>query len=124
MPANEQRTGELCTVSPQTLGFTPADFAVSRQLADFMRSILPQGAEAMFQVGGADAGFAGVPVRRVATVLGRETISEMTDVTRQDIPDSLFVVPAGFTKEAFGGGLGPRAPGRGHRGAAVGNGRG
>ena len=113
--ANEQRTGELCTVNPQVLGFTPADLAVSRQLADFLRSILPQGAEAMFQVGGADVGFAGVPVKRVTTVLGRETISEMTDASRQDIPDSLFVVPAGFTKEAFGGlgrGLG-RGPTRG-----------
>ncbi len=90
---------------------------MTRQLAEFMRSILPQGAEAMFQVGGADAGFAGVPVKRVATVLGRETVSEMTDATRQDIPDSLFVVPAGYTKEAFGG-LGA-ARGRGRGGAAA-----
>jgi len=110
--ANEQRTGELCTVNPQALGFTPADFAVSRQLADFMRSILPQGAEAMFQMGDTGAGFTGVPVRRVGTVLGRETITEMSDATRQDIPDSTFVVPAGFTREAFGGGLG-RGLGRG-----------
>lgn len=113
MQVNEQRTGELCTVSPQTLGLTPADFAVTRQLADFMRSILPQGAEALFQVGGADAGFTGVPVKRVATVLGRETISEMTDATRQDIPDALFVVPAGYTKEAFGGLGAARGRGRG-----------
>ena len=112
---NEQRTGEMCTVSPQTLGFTAADFAVSRQLADFIKSILPQGTEAMFQVGDGSAGFSGVPVRRVMTVLGRETISEMTDVTRQDVPDSQFAVPAGFTKEAFGGGLG-RGLGRGRGG--------
>jgi hypothetical protein len=112
---NEQRNGEMCTVSPQTLGFTAADFAVSRQLAEFLKSILPQGTEAMFQVGDGTAGFAGVPVRRVVTVLGRETVSEMTDVTRQDVPDSQFTVPADFTKEAFGGGLG-RGAGRG-RGA-------
>jgi hypothetical protein len=102
---NDQRTGELCTVSAQTLGFTAADFAVSQQLAAFMKSMLP-GSEALFQMGGAAEGFPGVPVRRVATVLGRETISEMTSVTRQEIADALFEVPAGFTKEAFGGGLG------------------
>ena len=111
--SNDQRTGELCTVNPQALNLSAADFAVSRQMADFMRAMLPQVADTLFQVGGTDpAGFAGVPVRRVATVLGRETITEMTDATRQDIPDSLFVVPAGFTKEAFGGGLG-RGLGRG-----------
>jgi hypothetical protein len=106
MSLNNQRTGELCTVSPQALGFTPADFEVSRRLAEFMRSILPQGADAMFQVGGADTGFSGVPVRSASTVFGRETITEMTDVTRQEVADALFTVPAGFTKEAFGG-LGP-----------------
>ena len=114
--ANGQRTGELCTVNPQALGLTPADLAVSRQLADFMRSILPQGAEALFQIGAADVGFTGVPVRRVVNVLGRETISEMSDATRQDIPDSMFVVPAGFTKEALGALGAARGRGRG-RGA-------
>jgi hypothetical protein len=113
MQVNGQRTGELCTVSAQTLGLTAADFAVSSQLAEFMRSILPQGVEAMFQVGTGANGFAGVPVRRVANVLGRETISEMTDVSRQDVPDAAFTVPAGFTKEAFGGLGRGRGAGRG-----------
>jgi len=109
---NNQRTGELCTVSPQALGFTAADFEVSRKLADFMRSILPQGADAMFQVGGADVGFSGVPVRSISTVFGRETITEMTDVSRQEVADALFTVPSGFTKEAFGG-IGGLGGGRG-----------
>jgi hypothetical protein len=111
---NNQKTGEICTVSPQTLGFTAADFEISRKLADFVRSILPQGAEAIFQVGGTDVGFSGVPVRSMTTVFGRETITEMTDVSRQDVADALFAVPPGFTKEAFGGGLGiGRGAGRG-----------
>jgi hypothetical protein len=110
---NNQKTGELCTVSPQALGFTAADFEVSRQMVAFLRSMLPQGAEAMFQMGGTEEGFSGVPVRRVANVLGRETISEMTGVTRQDIPDATFVVPAGFTREAFGGLGRGRGVGRG-----------
>ena len=50
MQVNEQRTGELCTVSPQTLGLTPADIAVTRQLAEFMLTNLPQGAQALFKV--------------------------------------------------------------------------
>jgi hypothetical protein len=100
---NGQRGGELCTVSTQTLGLTAGDFAVTRQMAEFMRSMLPQGAEAMFQVGTGENGFSGVPVRRVTTLLGRETVSEMVDVMRQDLPDTLFAVPAGFTKEALGG---------------------
>jgi hypothetical protein len=111
---NNQKTGELCTVSPQALGFTAADFEVSRQMVAFLRSMLPQGAEAMFQMGGTEEGFSGVPVRRVANVLGRETISEMTGVARQDIPDATFVVPAGFTREAFGGLGRGRGVGRGN----------
>ncbi len=110
---NNQRTGEICTVSPQALGFTAADFEVSRQLAEFVRSILPGSADAIFQIGSNDAGFSGVPVRSVSTVLGRETITEITDVSRQEVADALFVVPAGFTKEAPLGGLGRggRGPG-------------
>ena len=110
--SNGQRTGELCTVSPQALNLSAADFAVTQQMADFVRAMLPQVADTLFRVGSGNAGFSGVPVKRVATVLGRETITEMTDATRQDIPDSMFAVPEGFTKEAFGGGLG-RGLGRG-----------
>lgn len=116
MTVDNKKTGEVCTVSPQTLGFTAADFAVSRQLGEFVRSILPQGAEAIFQIGSNDVGFSGVPVRSVTNVFGRETISEITDVSRQEVSDAQFTVPAGFTKEAFGG-LGP-VPGRG-RGPGV-----
>jgi hypothetical protein len=109
-----QKTGEVCTVSPQALGFTAADFEVSRQMANFMRGLIPQGADALFQVGSPqDQGFSGVPVRRVTTVNGQQVISETESVNRQDLPDSLFVVPAGFQQEAFGGGRGGRGRGRG-----------
>lgn len=101
--SNGQRAGEVCTVNPQALGLTAADFEVSRQMAAFMRAMLPQAADALFQVGEGAASFSGVPVKRIANVLGRETITEMTDATRQDIPDTLFQIPAGFTKEALGG---------------------
>ena len=52
-----------------------------------------------------------VPVRRV-TLVPTQSTSEITQVTRQTFPDSLFVVPEGFTKEAMGMGRG-RGRGRG-----------
>ncbi len=115
MTTGGQKTGEVCTVSPQALGFTPADFAVTRQMADFMRALSPQGADNIFQIGRTEEqGFSGVPVRRVSTILGREVISEVNDTRRQDVPDSAFTVPADFTKQAFGdGAFGARGRGRG-----------
>lgn len=98
---NNAKTGEMCTVSPSALGFTAADFEVSRQLAEFLRGLLPQGADQLFQVGNASQqGFSGVPVRRVATVAGREMVTELTNVARQTFPDSLFAIPDGFTQQA------------------------
>lgn len=114
MRTDGQRTGEVCTVSPQVLGFAPVDFAVTRQLADFMRGLSPQSADNVFQIGRPEQqGFSGVPVRRVSMLAGREVITEVTDVRRQDVPDSAFTVPADFTKQAFGDGAsGSRGRGR------------
>jgi hypothetical protein len=108
-----QKTGELCTVSPQALGFTAADFEVSRQMANFLRGLIPQGADAVFQVGSQEQGFSGVPVRRVTTVAGQQIVSEVESVSRQDVPDSVFAVPEGFQQEAFGGMGRGRGRGRG-----------
>jgi len=103
------KTSELCTVEAKTLGFTPADFQVTQQLSNFFKAMVPQGADQMFNVGtGAPQGYSGVPVRRTYTIGGRETVSELTDVSRQTFPDSLFAVPAGFTKQAFGAPPPPR----------------
>jgi len=115
---NGQKTGEVCTVAPATLGFTPGDFEVSRQLAAFMRGLIPQGADQLFQVGRLeDQGFNGVPVRRVMTIAGRQLITELTDVTRQTFSDTVFAVPDGFTKTdsplgALGRGRGAAGAGR------------
>jgi hypothetical protein len=111
---NNAKTGEVCTVSPSTLGFAATDFEVSRQLAEFMRGLIPQGADQLFQNGtSAQQGFNGVPVRRVSSIGGREVITELTSVSRQTFPDSLFAVPDGFTQQAspFGG----RGRGRGRQ---------
>jgi hypothetical protein len=96
---NNAKTGEVCTVSPSALGFTPADFEVSRQLAAFMRGLIPQGADQVFQTGRVqDQGYDGVPVRRVTTIAGRQITTELTSVARQTFPDSAFAIPDGFTK--------------------------
>jgi len=112
---NNQKTGEVCTVSASALGFTPADFEVSRQLAEFMRGLIPQGADQVFQAGrAAEQGYEGVPVRRVTTIAGREVVTEITSVARQTFPDSAFAVPDGFAKTQ--GGLGALGRGRGRGG--------
>ena len=106
---NNQKTGEVCTVSATALGFNANDFEVSRQLAAFMRGLIPQGADQVFQAGRAqEQGFEGVPVRRVTTIAGQQITTELTSVARQTFPDSAFAVPDGFTKTTS-----PFARGRG-----------
>lgn len=113
---NNTKTGEVCTVSASALGFAAADFEVSRQLAAFMRGLIPQGADQLFQAGRAqEQGFDGVPVRRVTTIAGREVVTELTSVARQNFPDSLFAIPDGFTKTERGLGALGRGRGRGRQ---------
>lgn len=110
---NNAKTGEVCTVSASALGFTATDFEVSRQLVAFMRGLIPQGADQLFQAGRVqEQGYEGVPVRRVQTIAGREFVTELTSVARQNFPESLFAIPDGFTKTA--GALG-RGRGRGRQ---------
>jgi hypothetical protein len=112
---NNQKTAEVCTADPAALGFAPADFDVSRQLGEFFKRLMPQNADQMFTIGRTeDQGYVGVPVRRKFTVAGRETTTEITDITRQAFADALFAVPAGFTKEDFllGGAGASRGRGR------------
>ena len=113
---NNQKTGEVCTVSASALGFNAADFEVSRQLAAFIRGLIPQAADQVFQAGTAqDQGFDGVPVRRVSTVMGSQVITELTSVSRQTFPASTFAVPDGYTKTASGLGALGAARGRGRQ---------
>jgi uncharacterized protein DUF4412 len=98
-----QKTSELCTVDPKTLGFTTADFQVTQQLADFFQKMMPQGSDQIFSLGKAGPqGFSGVPVRRSYSVLGKPAISELTEASRQSFPDTSYAVPAGFEKQALG----------------------
>ena len=57
-----------------------------------------------FSVGSLEQqGYSGVPVRRVSTTGGRDTVIELTDVRRQSLSAEAFAVPAGFEKQTFGG---------------------
>ena len=110
---NNEKTSEVCTVDPATLGFALTDFDVSRQLGEFFKKLLPQNGDQLFTFGKVEEqGYSGVPVRRKFTTAGRETTTEVTEVTRQTFADATFAVPDGFTKEDFPGGLAGRGRGR------------
>jgi len=103
-----EKVSELCTVPPATLGFTAADFEVTRQMAEFFSKLMPQGGEQMFRIGSPTAnGFSGLPVRTVIFRNGAPSFtSEITDASRQNFPDSIFAVPTGYTKRDMMGGRG------------------
>jgi hypothetical protein len=105
---NGEKVSELCTVPPATLGFTPGDFEVTRQMAEFFSKLVPQGGDQMFRIGSPEAnGFAGLPVRTVIFRNGALSLtSEITDASRQSFPDSIFAVPAGYTKRDMMAGRG------------------
>ena len=103
-----EKVAEVCTVAPTALGFAASDFEVTKQMAEFFAKLVPQGAEQMFRIG-ADTpnSFAGVPVRTITFRNGAPAgTTEITDVTRQNFPDSTFAVPAGYQKRDMMGGRG------------------
>lgn len=103
----DKKTSEVCTVDPKVLGFTEADFAVSKQLQEFFGKLVPQMRGQMFAIGNAaEQGFDGVPVRRMMTIAGREVTSEITDISRTSFADTSYAAPAGYTKESMMGGRG------------------
>ena len=102
---SNQKVSELCTVEPQALGFTAADFAVSRQVADFFRGMMPANADDIFRIGTPEEqGFSGVPVRRISFSAGQQrSVTELVEVSRQAFPDALFSLPAGLQRQAMPG---------------------
>jgi hypothetical protein len=103
-----EKVSEICTVSPTALGFTLADFEVTRQMAEFFAKLVPQGADQMFRIGSSGAnGFSGLPVRTVTFRNGAPSgTTEITEASRQKFPDSTFAVPAGYQKREMMGGRG------------------
>jgi len=110
---NGKKISEVCTVEPKALGLTEADFDVTKQVAAFFEKMLPQGVDQLVGVGRVETqGFAGIPIRRAAydgdTVV---SISEVTDVRRENFAASTYEVPAGFQKQTMGRGAGGRQAG-------------
>jgi hypothetical protein len=100
------KTAEMCTVDPKALGFGADDFAVTKQLAEFFGKLIPQQADQLFRLGTVEEkGFEGLPVR-VVGVGPQASTSELTDASRQTFSESIFAVPAGYQKQAFGFGRG------------------
>jgi len=105
---NGEKTSEICTVDPKALGFSMSDFAVSKQMAEFFnveafKRMMPN-MKQMFSFGSLeDQGYSGVPIRRTYTILGHQTTTELSEVSRQTFPDSVFAVPAGFQKQDLPG---------------------
>ena len=76
---------------------------------DVFSKLMPQGMDRLFAVGTAGpTGFSGFPVKSVSYDSSGKVTStmELTDASRQNFPDSLFAVPAGFQKKDFPGGRG------------------
>jgi hypothetical protein len=110
---NGQKIGEVCTVKPTTLGFAATDFDVMRQMAAFYSGMPPQMAGLVPAVSGIDQrGNSDVPVKTVLMVQGNTVTTEVIEAGRQTFPDSLFAVPAGFTKQDVMGLMGGIGPGR------------
>jgi hypothetical protein len=95
---------ELCTVEPKALGLTPGDFEVAKQLAEFMKSLMPQMANQIALYGTpAEQGFSGYPIRQSHFSNGKVTsVNELKEIKREAIPASAWQAPAGFKRESFG----------------------
>jgi hypothetical protein len=103
-----EKVSEVCTIAPSALGFTPGDFEVTKQMAEFFSKIIPQNADQLFRIGADTPNhFSGVPVRTITYRNGAPAgTTEITDVTRQNFPDSTFAVPAGYEKRDMMAGRG------------------
>jgi hypothetical protein len=95
---------ELCTVEPKALGLTAADFEVAKQLAEFMKGIMPQVADQIATMGTpGEQGFSGYPIRQSHFSNGKVTsVNELKEIKREAIPASAWQAPAGFKRENFG----------------------
>jgi hypothetical protein len=98
-----RKTSEICTVSPDALGFSLADFGVLGKLSDFVRTIMPQLGDQIVGVGTPELGFSGLPIRTATTDprSGRTITMQMTEARRATFEDAIFQVPAGFTKQTI-----------------------
>lgn len=117
---NGQKVSELCTVPPAAIGLTAADTAVMQQLGELFKGLTSMASQlapsSMIDIGRMEQqGYSGLPIRSVTMGAGGTTTSELVDLTRGDVPDSQFQVPAGFQKQDMMGGMMGGMGGRGRQ---------
>ena len=96
-----EKTSEVCTVDPKALGFTAADFAVSKQFAAFFKKLMP--ADGRPDVRHRQRRGAGFQRRaRQADLLRRRAPDHIGDYRgdQADVPDASFAAPAGYTGDS------------------------
>jgi hypothetical protein len=96
---NGKKVSEVCTVEPKVLGLTEADFDVTKQVASFFEKMLPQGVDQLVGVGKVETqGFRrhSNPPLRLTTGDKVLSISEVTDVKRENFDASTYEVPRDF----------------------------
>ena len=107
-----RKIGEVCSVNPTTLGFGATDFDVMRQMGAFYSAMAPQMAGQIPGPTSVDPrGSSDFPVKTVLMVPGGTVTTEVIEAGRQTFSDSLFAVPAGFTKQDLIGAMGGRGTG-------------
>ncbi len=103
---NNEQVSEVCTVAPEALGATAADFEIAKQLQAFGQKLMPQGFEGLLAPGDA-RGYTGIPVRQISYYAGQPILTnELTEVRRQNFDAATYQVPADFEKQPLPGGLG------------------
>jgi hypothetical protein len=103
-----RKDGDVCTVSASALGLSDSDFAVTKQMQTFFSALLKFAPAAqmnqMLTLRTFTAeGLNGFPIRRRQPDGDSQ---ELSDITRGNVPESAFQVPAGFQKQAFMSGRG------------------
>jgi len=100
---NGRKSGDVCTASASALGLSDSDFAVTKQMQSFFAALLKfvpaaQANQMLTLRSFTTDGLNGIPVRRTET---NGDSMELSDIARQNVPDSAFQVPAGFQKQPF-----------------------
>ena len=97
---DNKKTSEVCTVDLKEIGISAADLDAAKQMAEFFAKISPQNADRASFGNDEEQGFSGFPVRQVTIVNDAQTVREVTDVSRQNIPDAAFALPQDVKKIA------------------------
>ena len=106
-----QKLGEVCMANPAALGFAATDFDMMGQMGAFYSTMATLMPNQLPGVGGIDPrGSSDFPVKTVIMMGQGQPVmtTEVIEAGRRTFPDSLFAVPAGFTKQDLPAAMGGR----------------